>query len=135
MFCTTACTVLLTTTTAFNTRSAPAAVRVVVDVVVIYLLLRRLARVWKGSARRTLFFSLKILVLAGLRRSRRRRDWLVGEEVGQVALFLHLVAQNLMRLALAFQMLLEARANHRDPRRGVRVISVLGSYEAADAGA
>jgi hypothetical protein len=127
--------VLLASTTALDACLAPASIRVVVDIVVVNLLLRRLARVWKGPARRTLFFSFKILVLAGLRRGRRRRDWLVGEEVGQVALFLHLVAQNLMRLALAFQMLLEARANHRDPRRGVRVISVLGSYEAADAGA
>jgi hypothetical protein len=125
--------VLFASTTTFNACSAPGAIRVVVNIVVVYLLLRRLARVWKGPARRTLFFSFKILVFAGLGRSSKRRNWLVGGEVGQIALFLRLVAQNLMRLVLTSQILLEGRANHRDPRRGVRVLSGLGSYEAADA--
>ena len=133
------CQVRFASSTPFNACSAPAPIRKVIEVVVIDLLLCGLARVWETSPWSALLFHLWILVLTNLRRSRRPRirrsrrcrDWLVGEEIGKI-LFLNLVAQYLWCLRVVSQTFLEARANHHALSRRARVFSVLGSHEAAD---
>ena len=134
------CKVWFTSSTPFNTCSTPASIREVIKVVVIDLLLRGLARVWETFPWLALLLHLWILVLTNLRRSRRRRirrsrrckDWLVGEEIGKI-LFLNLVAQYLWCLRVVSQTFLEARATHCALSSRALVIGMLGSYEAANA--
>ena len=134
------CQVWFSSSTPFNACSAPAAVGIVVEVVVVDLLLCGLAGVWETFPWLALLFHLWILVLTNLRRSRRRRNWrsdrcwhrLVVEEILQI-LLLNFIAQHLSLLRVFSQTFLEARATHCALSSRALVFGMLGSYEAANA--
>ena len=134
------CQVRFASSTPFNACSAPAAIVGVIKVVVVDLLLSGLAGVWETFPWLALLLHLRILVLASLRRSRRRRyrrsSWcrhgLIVEEILQI-LLLDFVAQHLVLFSLSPQTFLEARATHCALSSRALLVGVLGSYEATDA--